>query len=143
LQSNLSLAPAIVASMVDAGLKRLIYSFLEPGIYRKVDRRFSLDALGMVGFDAAEKTRIRVYLEGLGAEGGISVKGCCVSGADETACVDGVELARIKRDGALPDTRALHRRPGCGCTKSTDLGGWPPKPCGSGCLYCYARPLRE
>lgn len=143
LQSNLSMAPTMVASMADAGLKSLIYSFLEPGIYRKVDRRFSLEALGMVEFDAAEKTRIRVYLEGLGAEGGISVKGCCVTGANETACVDGAELARIKGDGALPDARALHRRPGCGCTKSTDLGGWPPKPCSSGCLYCYARPHRQ
>lgn len=30
----------------------------------------------------------------------------------------------------------------CGCSMSTDIGGFPPKICGTGCLYCYGNASR-
>lgn len=142
-ESNLPFAPALVASMAAAGLKSLIYSFLEPGVYQKVDRRFRSAGLDIVGFEASEKTGISNYLNRLCAGNGIIARGCCVAGQAGTACLNGIALAELKGVGEWPDVRTLHRRPDCGCTKSTDLGGWPPKACYSGCLYCYASPIRR
>lgn len=139
--SNLSFLPGLLHSMELNGLERLIYSFLVPGIYKKVDRHFDDAGLVIEAFTEEEKRAVRRQIENLCSRSGIRADACCVEGFAATACIDGVALAGIKQTAESVDTGSLHRRPLCSCTKTTDLGGWPPKPCYSGCLYCYARPV--
>ncbi|PKP27204.1 MAG: hypothetical protein CVU06_03025 [Bacteroidetes bacterium HGW-Bacteroidetes-22] len=141
IESNLSLLPAVLDGMKLNNLRSMVYSFLEPNLYRKVERVFNKAELTIEGFSAEEKTDAKGYIDGLCKQYHVRARPCCVDVFEETACLDGQELNSIKGEGAEPEYKALHRRSHCGCTRSVDLGGWPPNPCYSGCLYCYARPV--
>ncbi len=140
-ESNLSFLPVILEGMHKAALKSMVYSFLEPAIYRKVVRHFGKAGLEIEGFTENAKIKTREFIDKMSEQFDVVASPCCVGLFEQTACLDGRKLNKIKGDTIEPDYKELHRRPNCGCTRSIDLGGWPPKPCYSGCLYCYANPV--
>lgn len=141
--TNLDLLDKIVAAAGQSKIKRLIYSFLEPGVYRKVDRRFLQAALDILPFSLSEKLVVSHRIERLSGLSGMVASACCVAGLPGSACVDGRELMALSESSLFPALHQPRSRPGCGCTQSTDIGGWPPRICHSGCLYCYARPAMD
>lgn len=141
IESNLPFLPVVLEGMYKAGLKSLVYSFLEPTIYRKVGRRFGKAGLEIEGFTTDAKSEAREFIDNLCEKFDVVASPCCVDLFEQTACLDGRKLNKIKKEVSEPDYKVLHHRPHCGCTRSVDLGGWPPKPCYSGCLYCYANPV--
>jgi len=62
------------------------------------------------------------------ADGGAIVPARCVD-AGLFDILYGARLAGLPRDAG--------QRPGCGCSRSTDIGSYS-LPCRHGCLYCYA-----
>ena len=53
-------------------------------------------------------------------------------------CIDGELLAKLHDKKYPTSLKQQKKRKLCGCTESIDLGGWPPKKCYTGCLYCYS-----
>jgi hypothetical protein len=116
------------------------YSFLEKDTYRKIDSRFANAGIEIVAPDFDERKILDSQFQKLALDFGVSITSCSVAGLPESACIDGHLLQQLHDlnwplNTSLPRSRKL-----CGCTKSIDIGGWPPKICPSGCMYCYARP---
>ncbi|MDO9511523.1 MAG: DUF1848 family protein [Bacteroidales bacterium] len=139
IYSNLELLPIIIENASESGIKNFVFSLLKAGIYSKVDRRFGKTGIRILPFSDEMLQNLKKYTLDLKSQG-IGLQACCVQGFDETACIDGHSLMTM-HDSIHPLlVKQMRHRPMCGCTQSTDIGGWPPKMCNSGCLYCYARP---
>lgn len=139
--SNLDQLPKVLAAMKENKLRRMVFSFLEPGVYRKTDRHFSEAGLDIVRFNLDEKRQIALQLAWQSAQSEVKALSCCVEGLPSTACIDGSFLSGLAPHLPPPSLKQPYSRGLCGCTTSVDIGGWPPRLCYSGCLYCYARPL--
>ena len=118
------------------------FSLVQPGIYRKVDRRFEKEGITLLPFSPSDQKELQEQFTELERQLNIHISACCVEGWPSSACIDGKKLMRLHPENLDVSLRQPHSRPLCGCTLSTDLGGWPPKVCPTGCIYCYARPQR-
>jgi hypothetical protein len=138
--SNLPVFETIAESAACKGITNFSFSFLEKGCHKKVDMRFLNKGLEILSPNEEERERTSQWLSGIENKYQICIKACCVPGFKVSACIDGLFLEQIHNQQLrvshkMPKSRAL-----CGCTESVDIGGWPPKKCASGCLYCYASP---
>lgn len=141
IQSNLEYMPKIIAATAPLGIMNYSFSFVEK-IYSKVLSRFGKLGLTLMPPDDDERLRMNAWLEQLCSQYGVNIYSCSVPGFPKSSCIDGALLEQL-HDNHLPTSQKLQgHRALCGCTKSTDLGGWPPKACGTGCLYCYSNPRR-
>ena len=141
IQKNLAYMPKIIAATAPLGIKNYSFSFVEK-VYHKVLQRFCKLGLTLMPPDDVERDNMKVWLEQLSNQYGVNIYSCSTPGFPKSSCIDGTLLEQL-HDNHLPTSQELQgHRALCGCTKSTDLGGWPPKACGTGCLYCYSNPRR-
>lgn len=140
--SNEPVFEPIVKEAARHGIRNFTFSLVRPGIYRKVDRRFEKEGIHLLDFTEEDQQTLRLKFTHLQSELGVSIEACCVEGWPTSACIDGQLLMRLHPEGGNVSLKKPHSRSLCGCTQSTDIGGWPPKPCPTGCIYCYARPQR-
>jgi hypothetical protein len=76
----------------------------------------------------------------------IQLSACCTEnletyqGIGHGKCINGSYLNVLMGTKKVSEAKA-GTRPGCGCTRSTDIGNYARHPCHSGCLYCYANPF--
>lgn len=140
IYSNLATFPEIIEAASGLGIKDFVFSFLESGMHKKVDRRF-----GKIGFiisppDKFEREKTILWIRNLQVKYNVNIYACCVKGFPESRCIDGELLQQLHDYKLSVNLKQIHSRELCGCTQSIDIGGWPPKKCFSGCDYCYANP---
>lgn len=121
-------------------IKNFTFSFLEKGVYDKIDRRFLNAGIDNLPPGMEERQAFSDEIGRFAAKRGVKVTSCAVPGLSLSACIDGKLLQDLHDQHWPLDLSQPHSRELCGCTKSTDIGGWPPKTCASGCIYCYSRP---
>ena len=85
-----------------------------------------------------EKKKAYEWLQKKADKYKVNISACCVSGIEESRCIDGYLLSDLRIGNKEVDLSEPRKRGLCACTMSTDIGGWPPKKCYSGCKYCYA-----
>jgi hypothetical protein len=137
---NYSNLPHIITQLQPMGITHYTFSFLEKDIYSKIDNRFRREGIEIIPPSSEERQSIFKAFEIIAKDKGIKISACSVRELPVSACVDGVQLQTLHDKHWPVDLSTPHSRTLCGCTKSIDIGGWPPKICPSGCLYCYARP---
>jgi hypothetical protein len=138
--SNLSAFEPIVSHCASFGVTHYAFSFLEKEAYQKVNNRFIKRGLEIIAPTPEERDEMHTRIRKLEAEYKVSIHACCVEGFPESSCIDGSLLNRLNPQTPTISVNKPHTRALCGCTTSIDIGGWPPKKCYSGCLYCYATP---
>jgi len=136
--SNLPMLPHIVREGVAHGIKNYTISFLERGIHKKVDARFKQIGCRILSPTRDERQQAAIWFKKIEHRFGITISACCVPGFPESQCIDGRLLRDLHELGQETDLKQPRKRALCGCTKSIDIGGWPPKKCFTGCDYCYA-----
>jgi hypothetical protein len=140
--SNLEYFESIVNFSVIKGINHFTFSFLENGMHRKVDKRFSDKGLIILSPKSDERIQIFKQMTMWEEKYKITLSACCVPGLKTSRCIDGYLLEKLHNLQIPVSKKEPHSRPLCGCTESIDIGGWPPKICHSGCLYCYSRPSK-
>ncbi len=138
--SNFEIFPKIIDLTGNIGIKYYTFSFLEANIYPKVDKRFDTLGCKIIPPDSAEREKTKIWINNMAERFKVSISACCVPGFEETRCIDGYLLSSLHDNREPADISEPRKREKCGCTHSIDIGGWPPKVCLTGCLYCYARP---
>lgn len=138
--SNYNSLAEIVHLLSPKGIKYFTFSFLEKGIYKKIDNRFYRHGIEVLAPDLKERKHFAEEMNAMAEKLNVSITSCSVPGLPSSACIDGRLLMQLHDHQWPLDLSQPHSRQLCGCTKSVDIGGWPPKVCNSGCLYCYARP---
>lgn len=139
--SNQAELSEIVALASKMGVKRFAFSLLEPFVYKKVIRRFNLIGIEIQSFTLHERMWLQSEIAELEQRFDCEINACCVEGFPASACVSGKQLSSMHPKHETLSLKMPFTRPMCKCTKSIDIGGWPPKACFSGCEYCYARPV--
>lgn len=139
IQSNLGYMPKIIEATAPLGIKTYDFSFVENG-YPSVTKRFEKLGLTLMPPDYVEREKTKAWLEQLCDQYKVNIYSCSVPGFPRSSCIDGALLEQL-HDSHMPASKKpqLHRLL-CGCTESIDIGGWPPKTCYTGCLYCYSNP---
>lgn len=137
---NYSIFPYIIDYLQPIGITHYTFSFLEKDIYSKVDSRFRKEEIEIIPPSSGERSLLSNQFKAIALQKGVSITACSVQDLPTSACIDGVQLQALHDKHWSLDFSQPHSRLLCGCTKSIDIGGWPPKICPSGCLYCYARP---
>lgn len=141
-QSNMDSFLPIADTCAAMGISHCTVSFVQ--WYAKVKKR--IQPLALQGYDPTLE-EMQEHLARLAQEAhdrGIQLCICCqpelesVPHVHKARCIDGPLL------GHLAGERCSHaqdssQRPGCGCTKSSDIGRYT-MPCPHGCFYCYAQP---
>jgi hypothetical protein len=122
------------------GINHYSFSFLEKDIYKKIDTRFARYGIEILPPDASERQDWIAKVNRHSSAKKVIISACSVPGLPQSACIDGNLLQRLHPRQLPLDLSQPRSRELCGCTKSVDIGGWPPKTCFSGCIYCYARP---
>lgn len=138
--SNLEMFPKIIDLTSKQGITYYTFSFLEADIYPKVDKRFTALGCKIIPPDSAEREKTKTWINNMAVKYKVNISACCVSGFEETRCIDGYLLRSLHDNQEPTDISEPRKREKCACTHSIDIGGWPPKVCLTGCLYCYARP---
>lgn len=138
--SNLDSLHLIINQASQFNIRRFVFSFLEAGIYAKVDARFFKAGIKILPIPEQKILWLKTYMAELKFSG-ILLEACCVKTFPDMACVDGFLLSKLHKNENTISLKRPYRRPKCACTASIDIGVWPPKLCKSGCLYCYARPI--
>lgn len=138
--SNISSFEPIIKDCAQLNIVHYTFSFLEKDAYKKVNNRFIKRGIEICSPNQQEREQMQTYITGLEQKYNVSIKACCVPGFNESSCIDALLLEKL--NPAIPGVshKKPHSRALCGCTTSIDIGGWPPKKCYSGCLYCYAAP---
>lgn len=140
LFSNLSMLPEMLEHAARHGIRNISFSFLER-LYDKVLRRFRSIGCTIVPPDQAKRARIGTWFKALEQQFHVQISPCCVPGFPDSRCIDSKQLQQLHNLQVPLNDASPRRRPQCGCSQTIDLGGWPPKPCFTGCDYCYARPV--
>lgn len=141
LYSNLPLLEPIAGEAASFGIRDISFSFLESGMHAKVDKRFQKAGFTLQPPTTMEREGMMEYALRVEQRTGVKIYACSVLGFQESSCIDAALLQSL-HDKHLPTyAKQPLSRERCGCTHSIDLGGWPPKKCYTGCLYCYANPV--
>jgi hypothetical protein len=135
--SNLKKFDYIVRNIAKKGLKSFSMSFLEDLAHVKVNNRMKKLGWKIISPTDDERRDFSINAKKLSKELDVSIYGCCVKGLNESKCIDGYLLDKLHPLKKISDKKEPRKRLLCGCTKSIDIGGWPPKKCYTGCQYCY------
>jgi hypothetical protein len=123
------------------GVKKCTISFLQ--LYKKVERRMAASGILYRVPDEQEQIEIVRHMAEIADKYGITIYTCSspiiegVKGVKKGHCIDGAYLEELfgKKVSHAKDSG---QRPGCGCTRSRDIGSYEGQRCGFGCRYCYA-----
>ncbi|PIE85911.1 MAG: hypothetical protein CSA05_03255 [Bacteroidia bacterium] len=138
LISNLELFPVILQQAVQKGVRQFVFSFLEKGVHKKVDRRMAKNGCEILPPTPEEREKTKIWLKKLEKKYMVKISACSVLGFEESRCIDGYFLEKIHNLKLPADKSEKRNRTQCACTKSIDIGGWPPKKCYTACEYCYS-----
>lgn len=147
IQSNLDYMPRIIEATAPLGIKTYSFSFVEDKGntelgkgHLKVNRRFEKLGLTLLPPSCEEREKLKAWVDELSDQHGVRIYSCSVPGFPKSSCINGAWLEQL-HDSHMPTShKECPSRALCGCTESIDLGGWPPKKCYTGCLYCYSNP---
>ena len=150
IYSNLDYMSRIIEATAPMGIKTYSFSFVEDKGdtelgkgHLKVNRRFEKLGLTLLPPSAEEREKIKSEVIGLSNHHDVSIYSCATPGMEKSSCINGAWLEQL-HDSHMPTShKECPSRALCGCTESIDLGGWPPKKCYTGCLYCYSNPRRD
>ena len=150
IQSNLEYIPKIIEATAPLGIKTYNISFVENKNDKdlakghvKVNRRFEKLGAAISPPTLEERAGIKAWMDELSNQNGIQIYSCVTPGMEKSSCINGAWLEQL-HDSHMPTShKECPSRALCGCTESIDLGGWPPKKCHTGCLYCYSNPHRD
>ena len=148
IQSNLGYMPRIIEATAPLGIKTYSFSFVEDKGntelakgHLKVNRRFEKLGLTLLPPSSEEREKLKAWVNELSDQYGVQIFSCSVPGFPKSSCINGAWLEQL-HDSHMPTShKECPSRALCGCTESIDLGGWPPKKCYTGCLYCYSNPV--
>lgn len=146
-QSNLEYMPKIIEATVPLGIKTFNFSFVEDKNdkelakgHLKVNRRFEKLGATILPPTLEERAGIKAWMDELSNQNSIQILSCATPGMEKSSCINGAWLEQL-HDSHMPTShKECPSRALCGCTEFIDLGGWPPKKCYTGCLYCYSNP---
>lgn len=144
VHSNYDLFESIMAACAQLGIEDFATSFVENAGHRKVTARFEKAGFTLMAPDEAERLQVVDGMMACAAKYGVNLSACAVPGLPTGHCLDAVRLEELHpvHRSLVHEKKTRLGRPLCGCCFDLDLGGWPPKKCFSGCLYCYANPVR-
>ena len=138
IQSNYELFEPILSLTAAKGIKTYSFSFVESGMHKKVDNHFAHLGFTLLPPTDIERKDFAVKFQELEKKYGVIISSCAIPGFNKTACISAKLLENL-HDKNLPlEDKPGRSRPLCGCSKSIDIGGWPPKKCYTGCQYCYS-----
>ena len=138
IQSNYELFEPILSLTAAKGIKTYSFSFVESGMHKKVDNHFAHLGFTLLPPTDIERKDFAVKFQELEKKYGVIISPCAIPGFNKTACISAKLLENL-HDKNLPlEDKSGRSRPLCGCSKSIDIGGWPPKKCYTGCQYCYS-----
>lgn len=148
--TNMDYLPKIIEATAPLGIKTYNISFVEDKDddelakgHVKVNKRFEKLGAVILPPTIEERAGIKVWMDELSNQNGIRIYSCATPGMEKSSCINGAWLEQL-HDSHMPTShRECPSRALCGCTESIDIGGWPPKTCYTGCLYCYAKPYRD
>ncbi len=146
-QSNLEYMPKIIEATAPLGIKTYSFSFVEDKNdkeldkgHLKVNRRFEKMGATILPPTLEERAGIKAWMDELSNQNSIQILSCATPGMEKSSCINGAWLEQL-HDSHMPTSHEeCPSRALCGCTESIDIGGWPPKKCFTGCLYCYSNP---
>ncbi len=132
-----------LAARLEGATRQCSISFAQ--IYGKVRRNFARSHLPLPAPDLEVRRSLAARLGEAGARRRIEVKACCSDdllgpAVGKARCVDREQVQRLW-PGLPVDAAPAPTRPGCGCSRSYDVGAYDT--CLHGCLYCYATRARE
>ena len=138
IQSNYEMFESILSQTAAKGIKTYSFSFVENGMHKKVGSRFAHLGLTLLPPTDSERMNFAAKFQELEKKYGVSINSCAIPGFKKTACIS-AKLLESLHDKHVPlEDKPGNSRPLCGCSKSIDIGGWPPKKCYTGCQYCYS-----
>lgn len=149
IHSNYEFMPKIIAATSPLGIKTYSFSFVEDKDdtamgkgHTKVNRSFKKLGASILPPTLDERVSMKAWVDGLANQYGVKIYACSTPGFEKSSCICGSFLEQL-HDSKMPVShKECPTRPLCGCTESIDIGGWPPKKCYTGCLYCYANPQK-
>lgn len=140
--SNYDLFEPIMAACAQLGIEDFATSFVENNQHKRVAARFNKLGYTLNAPDAAERLEIAEQMKATAAKYGVNISACAVPGLPMSHCLDADRLEELHPTGLKLEHAKKPKlgRELCGCCLDVNLGGWPPKKCPSGCIYCYANP---
>ena len=148
--TNMDYMPKIIEATVPLGIQTFNFSFVEDKNnenlakgHLKVNRRFEKLGATILPPTLEERAGIKAWMDELSNQNSIQILSCATPGMEKSSCINGAWLEQL-HDSHMPTShKECPSRALCGCTEFIDLGGWPPKKCYTGCLYCYSNPHRD
>lgn len=140
--SNYDLFEPIMSACAALGIEDFTTSFVENDMHGKVSARFRKHGHTLNAPDATERLALAEKMKTTAAKYGVNIAACAVPGLPTSHCIDADRLEQLHPAGLKLDHNKKPKlgRALCGCCMDVNLGGWPPKRCPSGCMYCYANP---
>ncbi len=142
-KSNVDSFWKICDFMADSGVTRCTFSFVT--WYNKVKKRASVQQLNYWDPPYEQKIETLERMATCARDRNITLESCCddslltVGGIIRGSCVNGALLTDLTGERST-FARDTSQRPGCGCTKSADIGSYSMS-CPHSCIYCYAKPM--
>jgi len=144
-RNNLNSFAPICDVMAGVGITRCTISFVT--WYKKVKQRPAVQSLGFYDPPMEQKIDVLSRMSSYAHDRGITLESCCndallqAEGIKRASCVNGPLLTELSGERCSA-ARDNSQREGCGCTKSSDIGGYAMS-CFHNCLYCYAKPVGD
>lgn len=143
LWTNEEMIEPIVSACSQYGIPTFSLSFVGDGNHKKVERRFSSLGLTLMVPEDSKRKDFSMEVQRIMKKYGVKICACATPGFEKSSCINGSFLSTLHDQKLQASEKSGSKRPLCGCTESTDIGGWPPKKCYSGCQYCYSRPAYD
>ena len=136
--SSIKYFPLILEKGSILGIKTISFSFLEKSVHKKVDNQLKKAGCVILPPNEDERIKTAIWLKEMGNKYNVNIYSCSVPNMPISKCIDGELLKELHDKNYPTGLKQQKKRKLCGCTESIDIGGWPPKKCYTGCLYCYA-----
>lgn len=141
--TNEEMIEPIIHACSKHGIPTFSFSFVGDGNHKKVERRFSKLGLSLIIPDDFKRKVFAEAIQRIVTKYNVKIYACATPGFEKSSCINGTLLSTLHNQNLHASEKIGGKRPLCGCSVSTDIGGWPPKICYSGCQYCYSRPAYD
>ncbi|MEJ5375230.1 MAG: DUF1848 domain-containing protein [bacterium] len=132
-----------IGSKLQGLTERCYFSFVN--LYGKTKSKMLKKGISWIQPSLQEKRELAGAMAELARDWGMKLLACCQEdllgdGIQGARCIDGELLSELFPDKP-PALDPGSTRPGCGCSKSRDIGMYDT--CPMGCVYCYAYQSRQ